>query len=229
MINYFKAVKDTKIISEARKIFEKNLNINNSELNYVPYIFDNLPNVEIKYDELKKLFIRRRSVRLYKNKVVPINLISKAIDLATLAPSACNRQPYTFYVSDDKNEALEIAKCAGGTPGWAENIPCTIVVVGDLSAYPEEKDRHLIYIDGSLATMQLILAFQTLGLSTCTINWPDIEIAERKLNKLLNLKPYERPIMLLSVGYAKFNGGIPYSQKKNSKTLIKNKKKIRND
>ena len=38
---------------------------------------------------------------------------------------------------------------------------------------------------------------------------------------LLKLKPYERPVMLLSVGYALNQGGIAYSQKKNANTLIK--------
>jgi len=143
--------------------------------------------------------------------------------LATLAPSACNRQPYSFYVSENKDKAVQIAKCAGGTSGWANNIPCTIVILGDLSAYPKEHDRHLIYIDGSLAAMQLMLAFETLGLSTCPINWPDVEKAEEEMGKLLGLKPYERPIMLLAVGYAQDKGGIPYSQKKVANVLIEKK------
>ena len=95
-----------------------------------------------------------------------------------------------------------------------EGIPCTMAIIGDLSAYPRERDRHLIYVDGSLAAMQLMLAFETLGLSTCPINWPDIESAEKKIANLLKLKVYERPIMLLSVGYAQDQGGIAFSQKK---------------
>ena len=114
-----------------------------------------------------------------------------------------------------------MALCAGGTPGWAKGIPCTIAIIGDLSAYPRERDRHLIYVDGSLASMQLMLALETLGLSTCPINWPDIEREEKKMATLLKLKPYERPVMLLSVGYALNQGGIAYSQKKNANTLIK--------
>ena len=96
-----------------------------------------------------------------------------------------------------------------------------IAVVGDLSSYPAERDRHVIYIDGSLVTMQLMLALETLGLSTCAINWPDVENREQKLDKLLNLNKYERTIMLLAVGYADPQGGIPFSQKKNSLDLVK--------
>ena len=74
-------------------------------------------------------------------------MIEKAIEIAKLAPSACNRQPFRFYVSQNKDQACKVAKCAGGTSGWAEDIPCTVVIIGDLSLYPRERDRHLIYID----------------------------------------------------------------------------------
>jgi nitroreductase len=221
LVEYFLVVKDTNIISRSRGMFNACVEQDNQLNKFVPYLFDTLPQLDINYEQLHKLFTKRRSVRWYQDKDVPMNLIEKAVKLATLAPSACNRQPYSFYVSESRQKAIEIAKCAGGTLGWADGIPCTIVIVGDLSAYPSERDRHLIYIDGSLASMQLMLAFETLGLSTCSINWPDVESAEQKMEKLINLKPHERPIMLLSVGYAQDKGGIPYSQKKNTNILIK--------
>ncbi len=221
LTEYFNIVKVTKQISKARQVFNSVLIQSKEDKKYIPYPFESLPDTEIKYEELKKLFLKRRSVRWYQDKDVPSELIEEAVNIAVLAPSACNRQPYSFYVSDNRNSAVQIAKCAGGTPGWVDNIPCTIAIVGDLSAYPNERDRHLIYIDGSLAAMQLMLAFETLGLSSCSINWPDIESAERKIDKLLDLKSYQRPIMLLSVGYAQDKGGIPYSQKKSAKELIK--------
>jgi len=221
LTEYFKVVKDTRIIAKARGVFNQVAERQEQVEKFIPYPFDNLPKTDIEFDELHKLFIKRRSVRWYQEKEVPMALIENAVNLASLAPSACNRQPYAFYVSQNKEKAVELAKCAGGTPGWVENIPCTIVIVGDLSAYPGERDRHLIYIDSSLAAMQLMLALETLGLSSCSINWPDVETAENKMGKLLELKPYERPIMLLSVGFALAKGGIPYSQKKDSKILIK--------
>ena len=220
---YFTIVKDTSLIAKARNIYEsyENKIYETTDKKFIPYTFDTLPASDVSYEELHKLFVKRCSVRWYQDKQVPLELIEKAVNLATLAPSACNRQPYVFHVSSNKEKAVQMAKCAGGTPGWAQNIPCTIAIVGDLSAYPFERDRHLIYIDGSLAAMQLILALETLGLSSCSINWPDIESAEQKMQKLLKLEYYERPIMLLSVGYAKDKCGIPYSQKKGAEILLK--------
>src|SRR5690606_12359360 len=115
---------------------------------------------------------------------------------------------------NDPIKSSKIAACAGGTTGFSENIPSIVVVVGDLSAYPSERDRHLIYIDGALATMQFILALQAQGLSSCCINWPEVERSEKRIRGIIDLKVHERIIMLLAVGYADPQGGIPYSQKK---------------
>lgn len=228
---YFKIVSDTSIIKTARTEYSKtraNVSLDTNQQSVIPsvntffkpYKYTNLQKSEFSYGELEKLFIQRRSVRWYRNEHVALDLIQKAANIASLAPSACNRQPYRFLFCNEKEKATAIAKCAGGTTGFAENLPSIIVIVGDLSAYPFERDRHLIYIDGSLGAMQLMLALETLGLSSCSINWPDVEHSERKIRKLINLNDYERIVMLLAVGYADFDGGIPFSQKKINEKIL---------
>ena len=101
-----------------------------------------------------------------------------------------------------------------GIRGYEHNIPVLIVVIGNLAAYFDERDRHIIYIDASLANMSLMLAFETLGLSSCSINWPDIEQLEIKMEKMLHLKKYERPIMCLAVGYPDPDGKVAFSEKR---------------
>jgi nitroreductase len=220
---YFSVVKDNEIIARARKVFKDCRDKEDVKVSgkFVPYSYEQLPEVNITYDDLRNLFLKRRAVRWYDDKKVPLELVEKAVDIATLAPSACNRIPYSLFISSSKKMAVDMAKCAGGTVGFADNLPCVIAIIGDLSAYPYERDRHLIYVDGSLAAMQLMLAFETLGLSSCPINWPDVDMAEEKLKTLLNLKDFERPIMLMAVGYADIQGGIPYSQKKKSNIVLK--------
>lgn len=223
---YFSVVEQTSVVANAKQTFEMALHKNVDQLaqgdDYIPYSYDNVPETSISYEQLFTLFKRRRSVRWYQEKSVDYQMVAKAIDAATLAPSACNRQPYRFHVETDPKKATVIAKCAMGTAGFAENLQAMVVVIGDLSAYPKERDRHVIYIDASLASMQLMLSLETLGLSSCPINWPDIEKNERKLERLLQLKSYERPIMLMATGFAHPEGGVPFSQKKSSEILIRN-------
>ncbi|MEZ9361660.1 nitroreductase family protein [Vibrio cyclitrophicus] len=218
---YFKVSGENEIINRAHKLFMSISKEISPDEEHIPYPRTDVIKNKVSYDDLYSLFKQRRSVRWYLDKEVDSVTIAKAVDAASLAPSACNRQPYKFVVISEKNKVQEIADFAMGTVGFSHNLPCIIAIVGDLSAYSYERDRHVIYIDASLASMQLMLALETLGMSTCPINWPDIESRERKLESKLNLESYERTVMLLAVGYAEPTGLIPYSQKKSATEIIK--------
>ena len=220
---YFSVVSDTAVIKKARLAFE-NESADAPEApgprSSKPYPRADSPAPAMSFEDLHTLYKRRRSVRWYLQKPVPVELICKAIEAAAQAPSACNRQPFRFIVSTQPDSASRIAECAGGTAGFAQQLPAIIVVVGDLSAYPFERDRHLIYIDAALASMQLMLAAETLDLSTCPINWPDIESAEERIRELLELPAHERVIMLIAIGYGDPDSGVPFSQKKQRDLLV---------
>jgi len=221
---YFSVVTLTTIINEAETIFKDAIAQNNTSIAFngnVPYASEKRCKSDITPEQLYDLFKQRRSTRWYQQKPVKSSTIKQAITMALQAPSACNRQPFRFHVVSDMTLASKISSIAIGTVGFAHNIPALVVVVGDLSAYSEERDRHVPYIDAGLVSMQLMLAFESLGLSTCPINWPDIDKYERELAKELELESYLRPIMMLAVGYADEQGYIPFSQKKKAELLIK--------
>lgn len=217
---YFQLVEDVPSIAKARELFNAT-KTNNLQPTSIPYVKQDAIKSNVSYEELATLCSQRRSVRWYQSKKVPMELIKKALEVATQAPSACNRQPFSFYVFNDPKEAQKIGKIPMGTVGFSHNFQCTVVVVGDLAAYPHERDRHVIYIDASLASMQFMLALETLGLSSCVINWPDVDQCEATMLNTLNLNSEQRPIMLISIGYADQQGQIPFSQKKSPDHLIK--------
>lgn len=221
LAEYFSVVADTPVIAQARELWQQRSDANRLTGEAVPYRRANAPETDIQPEQLEQLFRRRRSVRWYMPEQVPEELIRRALNMAALAPSACNRQPYEFYFISEPERAARVAGFAGGTVGFAQQIPALIVVVGDLSAYPLERDRHCIYIDGALAAMQFMLAAETLGLATCPINWPDIEPREQAMQRELQLAPYQRPIMLMAVGYADPEGGVAYSAKKDDRVLMR--------
>ncbi|GGF51611.1 nitroreductase family protein [Echinicola rosea] len=168
----------------------------------------------IAYEEFYKLTKQRRSVRWFLDKKVPRELVDKAILAGNQSPSACNRQPYEFRVFDDPNLVSELVQLPMGTKGYANNVPMMIALVGNLDAYFDERDRHIIYIDASLAAMSFMLALETLGLSSCAINWPDIEVREKKMDRFLGLEQHQRTIMCLAVGYPDPEGKVAYSEKR---------------
>jgi nitroreductase len=180
----------------------------------IPYRRDLSKKPSVSYDALLQLAKRRRTVRWFLDRSVPRPAVDRAIEIAAQSPSACNRQPFCFRVIDDPSLLRQVAGLPMGTAGYAKNIPMMIVIVGRLRNYTDERDRHLIYIDGSLAAMSLIFALEVQELSSCCINWPDIESKEKAMAKLLQLAPDERPIMCLAVGYADPDAMVACSTKK---------------
>ncbi len=175
----------------------------------------------VAYADFLALCEQRRSVRWFLPRSVPEELVQKAMAAAVQAPSACNRQPFAFRYFDRPEDARRIAGIAMGTTGYAQQLQALVVVLGDLSCYPHERDRHVVYIDASLAAMQFMLALETLGLASCPINWPDVESLERRMEAELKLPAHWRPLMLMAVGFPDPEGGVPYSAKKPTAALLK--------
>ncbi len=205
-------------VNAARKQFESLPPIQDGR-QLKPYVRDleGLPPVD--YESMLELAKRRRSVRWYDQRPVARETIDKAMVVAGYSPSACNRQPFEFRIVDAPDKIAEISSIPMGTKGFNHNFPGVIAVVGRLSAYFHDRDKHVIYIDASLAAMSFLYALETLGVASCIINWPDIPKLERKMEKALELRADERVVMLISYGHPDPTGMVPYSQKKNLKQL----------
>lgn len=221
---YFNSVDNHPVIEQAKKTFSDVNHLTNGSANsedLVPFIRSVREYNSIRFEDLYKLAWQRRSVRWYLDKEVSRELIEKAISIATLSPSACNRQPFEFRIFDVAEKKNLVGAVPMGIKGFYTNVPVFVVVVGKLSAYISERDRHVMYIDCGLASMSFMFALETLGLSSMPVNWPDIEALERKMEKIIDLEDDERPLMLIGVGYADPNEKIPYSQKKSPGYLIR--------
>jgi nitroreductase len=217
---YYKTVDLTqsKLLTHLSASFFEDSSQTNNEL--TPYKNSELPKVNLSYEQFTDFIKTRRSTRWFKQQAVCHEKIKQAVTIASQAPSACNRQPYEFFVVDQQPLLSQVSKLAIGGGGFASNIPCIVAVVGDYSCYEHERDRHVIYIDASLAAMQFMQTLPTLGLSSCPMNWPELSVVDKKIGKLLNLPTYKKTIMLIAIGEPDSDGGIPYSQKKKAEQLI---------
>ena len=163
--------------------------------------------------DLLALARNRRSVRWFDPRPVPREIVDRAVEVGMEAPTACNRQPYRYLVFDEAEKVQRVAAVPMGTRGYAHQLTGIIVVVGDMSAFFDARDRHLIYIDGCLASMGLLLGLESEGVSSCVINWPDMPEKETEMRRLLGLGEHEKVIMLIAYGYADPDGLVPFSAK----------------
>lgn len=207
---YFDAVQGHPLVDTARETFRK---LNRPEGTSSPYK-RGMVSSPVTPEDFEKLVRQRKSVRTFLPKPVPRELVDKALAIAALSPSSCNRQPMRYRLFDEEPLLRTMAEMPLGTAGFADNIPMICALTGDLSAYSYERDRHSIYVDGCLSAMQFMLALETVGLSSCPLNWAEIDSLDRAFEKAAGLPPYERGIMFIAIGYADPEGYVAFSERK---------------
>ncbi|GGZ81078.1 nitroreductase family protein [Algibacter mikhailovii] len=208
--------------------FSKSLMSKEKNHKSTPFPFADLSTVTIDVEDLFSLAKRRHSVRFFQDKKVEKEVLERAISIGLEAPSACNRQPFELLFIDDKSLIKKAVELPMGVTTFKEEIQNLAIVIGDLSYYFDERDRHLIYIDGSLFTMGFLLGLESQGVSSCVINWPDIESRENDFHKLFNIPNHKRGICFIALGYAKNDGLIPFSEKKDYSKILRINEKYTN-
>ena len=103
----------------------------------------------------------RISVRKYEDKPVEKEKIMEILKAGMQAPSACNQQPWEFYVVTDKEKIQKLSKVTPYT-GCAAGAPAVIVPVYHTEGLVAPSFAQ---IDMSIAQENIWLETDTLGLS----------------------------------------------------------------
>lgn len=161
------------------------------------------------YPQFYQLVGDRYSCRKYSDQPVDRALIAAIIDAARLAPSAMNRQPWTFVIADTPEFCKEIAQCYGRE--WVENVSAFIVACGDHdAAWHRADDKDHTDVDLSIAIEHLCLAATSLGLGSCWICNFDAD----KLRTAINAPAHIEPIAIIPIGYPADSETIPAKKRK---------------
>ena len=117
----------------------------------------------------------RVSIRKYKDQKVEEEKITQMLKAAMAAPSACNQQPWEFYVVTDTEKIKELSQASPYT-GCAKGAPLVFVPcyreVGVAPGY--------YHIDMSAAVENLLLEADHLGLGAV---WMGIAPVEERLQQ----------------------------------------------
>lgn len=107
----------------------------------------------------------RVSIRKYEDKPVEKEKLLQILKAGMQAPSACNQQPWEFYVVTDKEKILELSKA---TPysGCAAGAPVVIVPVYRKEGLPVQ---DMAQIDMSIAQENIWLG------NGCTGTWRRVD------------------------------------------------------
>ena len=148
--------------------------------------------------ELKEVLLKRRSVRKFMNEKVSEEYMEELLCAAMSGPSACNKQPWEFYVVT-KEEKLQELRSASRFSNM--NAPLAIVVAGNLSkALPAQMASYWIQ-DCSAATENILLRVTDLGLGAVWCGLHPQEKAEQKVAEILGADENIIPLSLIWIGH----------------------------
>ena len=72
------------------------------------------------------LMINRRSVRVFQDKEIPIEIVKKLLSAANNAPSAGNIQPLSIITVKKKENREKLSSIIGAQP-WVKNAPLSMI------------------------------------------------------------------------------------------------------
>jgi len=206
---------------------------------FVPFKFQKLePEEQIKrarefYENLN----RRRTVRDFSERKVPLEIIEKAILTAGTAPSGANMQPWRFVVVQDKETKRQIRIAAEkeeyesyhgrmskkwlrrlavlGTDEhkpFLETAPYLIVVfrINSITDGGETEPTYYSQESVGIAVGMLLAALHNAGLATLTHTPSPM----RFLQKILNRPKTEIPFVLIPVGFPAAGAKVPDIKRK---------------
>ena len=153
--------------------------------------------------DVKKAIEERRSVRKYKNREIPDDLVREVIDAARLAPSGNNNQPSTYYVIRDEETKSKLRENKVFSQDFVYNAPAIVVCCVDPTAYKKHvngwdspnEDRAIR--DLSIASSFLVLRATELGLGTCYVGW----LKGEKIKKILGISKENLVPYVITMGY----------------------------
>lgn len=165
------------------------------------------------------LLKKRRSIRDFQDKNVPMNIIEEILQESTLAPSASNNQPCRFSIVHCKNtiKALSDESKANLLDDHAKNrislmpqyidflkdenfnvfynAPCVIFIIGS-------KSVKSLDVDCALAASYMMFSAIERGLGTCWINLGS-NIRDPQSRALLAIPDGCRIVAPIILGYPK--------------------------
>ena len=175
----------------------------------------------------------RRSVRTYDPTVqITREEMAEILELATLAPSSSNLQPWRFLVIDKPDLKQKLLPIANNQQQVVE-ASAVIAVLGDVESYkkaekiygqavdagfmpedtaksfiertvgtysnlPPEVARRIIYTDGGLISMQIMLIARSKGYDTVPMGGYD----QAKFVEAFGISEQYVPVMLIAIGKA---------------------------
>jgi len=166
--------------------------------------------------DIYEIIKKRRTIRRFKQKEIPLELLEKFVDMARIAPSGANMQPLEYIIVNDKKlleEIFPLTRWAGylgeeGPPPEGKRpVAYIVVLINNEIKSPSPKQ------DSGAAIENILLSATYNGIGTCWIG----SINRERLREVLHIPDNYEIDSIIALGYPdeesvieEFSGSVKY-------------------
>lgn len=142
---------------------------------------------------------KRKSIRNFTEKEISQEDIQLILEAAMLAPSACNRRPWHFFVIENKELIMQLASVHIHTKLCAKANKLIIVCANlDLES---RMSKDFYPQDCAAATQNILLQATSMNIGTCWCGIYPVKESEKKVKDILNLSDNLIAFNIIALGY----------------------------
>lgn len=141
----------------------------------------------------------RHSVRAFTGPA-DLDKILEAVDMARSAPSSCNRQYIKAHIYENRELAVKVLALQSGNAGFGEEAQQVIVITADMNGIMWPTERHDLWFNAGLFTMNLLNSLFYLHVGACPLLWLDSRERNHVLQQMADIPANEVVTALIVCG-----------------------------
>ncbi len=148
--------------------------------------------------ELRDVILKRRSIRKFKNKEIPKDVLETIAKFSLLAPSGRNSKPVKLYIVTNKEIIKKIEQSRPGAFEFLQTAPALFVVSAD-------KESGTWTCDASIVATYIQLLAVDFGLGSCWGHAYDRvhegKRVDERINEVLGISGNNNVLCVIGIGY----------------------------
>ena len=156
-------------------------------------------------EQFKKLILSRQSCRDFNDLPLDRKTVKEIAELAMLAPSACNSQPWKMYLITDTEKISAVATALQDREhNMFTSKAKAFIVISEKDATLKEsvstrfRSDHFVKYDIGELTAYITLAAESMGVKSCIIGW----INQQALKDAIGMPDDEISNIVVALGYS---------------------------
>ena len=145
-------------------------------------------------------FVRsRHSIRRFKDKIISREVIHDIVRDALYCPSACNRQPFKVYFSENPDTVKRIMKSI--VDGFvAPYVHDALIVTCDRSLLLPHELNDQEYVNGGIFLGYLVMSIHAHGLGACLFQFLQVNSKQQSIREEFGMSPSEVISAFVGIG-----------------------------